>query len=390
MKTFRETFGSHEEALLAARSLVPALRSRAAEAETRRMISEETIDDLRSRGLFHICAPQAFGGSQLGISTFVETVAEISAGCGSTGWVYAVLAGHNWTLSLLPEEAQREVFAEANALIASVIHLSSKPPQRVDGGYLIEDASGRFCSGVDHAQWILVGSEVPIDEQRREPRYFLIPRADFKVNDDWYAIGLRGTGSKSVEADRIFVPEHRSCSLDDVAKGMSPGMLYHDSPLYRLPFRQSQRLQLAGVPIGIARGALEHCAAAYRRRYSAPGHNSSDAGKAAFLRLARARVAFDAAAGLVFGDARSLDSTNDGIEVSALDRARQLSNIAYAAQQCRRIVSDLFEQGGAGELLEQNELQRIWRDANAAAAHTAFVRDIVDLSFGRTLCGLDA
>ena len=167
-------------------------------------------------------------------------------------------------------------------------------------------------------------------------------------------------------------------------------MLYHDSPLYRLPFRQSQRLQLAGVPIGIARGALEHCAAAYKRRYAVPGQDTGDAGKAAFLRLARARIACDAAAGLVFGDARSLDSTDDGIEVSALDRARQLSNIAYAAQQCRRIVSDLFEQGGAGELLEQNQLQRIWRDSNAAAAHTAFVRDIVDLSFGRTLCGLDA
>jgi alkylation response protein AidB-like acyl-CoA dehydrogenase len=387
-KTHWERFESREQAIEAARSLVPALRRRAAEAETRRMISEETIADLRSNGLFHLCAPRAFGGSQLGIATFVETVAEISAACGSSGWVYAVLAGHNWTVSLLPVEAQQEVFSDPDALVASVIHLSSKPPELVEGGYLIEEASGRFCSGVDYASWILVGSQVATDGKHAEPHYFLIPRTEFEITDDWYAVGLRGTGSKSVKADRIFVPAHRCCSLADVANGTAPGVLFHDSPVYRVPFRQSQRLQLVGVPIGIARGALAHCEEHYRRRYAGSGRDAGEAGTAAFLRLARAHVAYDAAVGLVLGDARTLDSLEEGA-VSAIERARHLRNIAYAAQECRRVVSGLFEESGARGLLEENELQRIWRDAHSAAAHSAFVRDTVDLPFGRAVCGLE-
>ena len=49
----------------------------------------------------------------------------------------------------------------------------------------------------------------------------------------------------------------------------------------------------------------------------------------------------------------------------------------------------LGPRGAVGGLLDDNELQRIWRDANAAAAHVAFVRDKVDLPFARALCGLD-
>jgi 3-hydroxy-9,10-secoandrosta-1,3,5(10)-triene-9,17-dione monooxygenase len=66
-----------------------------------------------------------------------------------------------------------------------------------------------------------------------------------------------------------------------------------------------------------------------------------------------------------------------------------MRDIAYAAQQCRRVVNDVFEATGARGLLADNPLQRIWRDANAAAAHVAFVRDNVDLAYGRVLCGLE-
>ncbi|MGD2167638.1 MAG: acyl-CoA dehydrogenase family protein, partial [Gammaproteobacteria bacterium] len=326
--------------------------------------------------------------SQLGISTFVETTAEIASGCGSSGWVYGVLAGHNWTLSLLPVEAQQEVFSDPNALVASVIHLSTKSTVRVDGGFVIDGAQGRYCSGVDHASWILVGTEAAIDADRREAYYLLIPQSEFVIEDDWYAVGLQGTGSKSVSAERIFVPEHRSCALAAIAEGTAAGAVHHNLPLYRLPFRETQRLQLLGNPIGIARAALEHCTENYRRHHGAAGRDQLEDSRAAFLRLSQASVEYDAAVNLVLGDANMLDSQEDGTTLSTRARARCMRDIAYAAQQCRRVVSDLFEASGARGLIDENSLQRIWRDANAAAAHIAFQRDKVDLPYGRALCGL--
>jgi len=378
-----------DSAIAAAREIVPALLERAADTEERRAIPTQTIEDIRSAGLFRLCAPREFGGSQLGITAFVETTAEIASGCGSSGWVYGVLAGHNWTLSLLPLEAQKEVFSDPDALVASVIHLNSKPAVRVDGGYLIEEAHGRFCSGIDHAKWIIVGADILLDDNRREPHYVLIPQADFEITDDWFVVGLRGTGSKSVSAQRLFVPEHRVCSLAAAANGTSPGAAHHDVPLYRAPFRQMQRLQLLGTPIGIARGALRHCADLYGRHHGGPGRDQLDESRAAFLRIARASVELDAAANLALSDARALDALDGIDDYAEFDRARCLRDIAYAAQECRRIVSVLFEASGARGLLDDNALQRIWRDANAAAAHVAFTRDKVDLPYGRALCGLD-
>jgi len=106
MTTSRDVHPNHESAVEAARALVPVLRERAAETETRRMISEQTIEDLRRKGLLHLFTPRAFGGSELGITTFVEAAAAIASGCGSTGWVFDVLAGH---LARRPRSTRRMI-----------------------------------------------------------------------------------------------------------------------------------------------------------------------------------------------------------------------------------------------------------------------------------------
>src|SRR5262245_26394979 len=106
-----------------ANGLIEHLRSRASNVDAKRRISDESIAEINDVGLFRISAPRMFGGSQLGISPLIETVATIASGCGSTGWVYAVLAGHNWAVGLFPAEAQREVFSDRDALVASIVRL---------------------------------------------------------------------------------------------------------------------------------------------------------------------------------------------------------------------------------------------------------------------------
>ena len=54
-------------------------------------------------------------------------------------------------------------------------------------------------------------------------RWFLVPLADYRVEDTWYAAGLRATGSNDVVVDDVFVPAHRSVSLvDDLYGGPTP------------------------------------------------------------------------------------------------------------------------------------------------------------------------
>jgi alkylation response protein AidB-like acyl-CoA dehydrogenase len=384
----RPTFANAAEASAKARGLVERLRSRAAKVDAERHISDESIADINASGLFRISAPRAFGGSQLGIAPLIESVAAIASGCGSTGWVYAVLSGHNWAVGLFPEQAQTEVFSDPDALVASIVRLGGNPPKKVSGGFIFEDAVGKFCSGIEHAKWVMVGAGVKDGEGTPEPRYFLIPKTEIEVIDDWFTAGLRGTRSCSLKIERAFVPEHRSVSIPEITRGTAPGMTLHNSPVYRAPFPQILPLPLAGVPIGVARAALDAYVNNYRGKLKNFADEQIAEQSAVLARISQAHAEIAAATALLLNDAAEIDAIEDGSRTPELDRARYVRNAAYCANKCRYAVTSLFESSGGSGIYDSFELQRIWRDANAAAAHNAFMQDKYDPAFGRALLGL--
>ena len=36
-----------------------------------------------------------------------------------------------------------------------------------------------------------------------------VPFSELEIEDDWYTLGLRGTGSNAVRMKNVFVPDHR-------------------------------------------------------------------------------------------------------------------------------------------------------------------------------------
>jgi alkylation response protein AidB-like acyl-CoA dehydrogenase len=376
------------DAVRQAQGLVERLRSRAKQVDADRSIPDESIAELNNAGLFRISAPRVFGGSQLGIAPLLETVATIATGCGSTGWVYAVLTGHNWLVSHFPAEAQREIFSDPNALVASVVRLGGNRPKRVTDGFVFEDASGHFCSGIEHAQWIAVGTASVDPSGALEPRYFLIPRAEVEVIDDWFTAGLRGTRSCSLKVKRSFVPVHRSVSIPELAAGTTPGATFHNCPVYRAPFPQILPMPLAGVPIGLARAAMRAYLEKYRGRLTAYPEEQVAEQSAVLARISEAHADTESAAALILKDASEIDAAADGSKTPPLERARYVRDVAYAANKCRYAVTSLFESSGGSAIYDSFELQRIWRDVNSAAAHNAFMRDRVGPAFGRAILGI--
>src|SRR3546814_9095731 len=84
--------------------------------------------------------------------------------------------------------------------------------EAVEGGFRI---SGRwsFCSGIDHAGWALLRAS-PTGDQRQT--YFLFPRSDFRIDDDWFVSGMSGTGSKKIGRAHVRTPvtnAHLVCRL---------------------------------------------------------------------------------------------------------------------------------------------------------------------------------
>ena len=383
-----EPIESHEQALECARSLLPRIAACAQSVDSERRVSFDIIAALSQAGLFRIMAPRRYGGAELGFATLAEITAEIASACGSTGWTYTVLAGHSWLLALFPQRAQDEAFSNPDDLTATVVRLGGERPRRVEGGYKIENASGRFCSGIDHAAWIILGAGVETAAGAPEPRYLMVPKSDVEVVDDWFTTGMRGTGSRSLRIREAFVPEHRSVAIADLARGSAPGLSVNTANVYRAPFPQVLPLSLAGAPRGMARGAVNSFRERFRNRIANLGETEIAEHSAFFVRLSDAAAAVDAALALIVSDSREIDSAADGVKTSRLDRARYMRDIANAAYMCRQAVNSLFEAVGGSGIYDGEDLQRIWRDINAATAHNTFSRERAGSMYARALFDL--
>lgn len=375
------------EALAAAVALAPRIRARARQTEIERCVPRESIEELAASGLFGLVTPRVFGGSELGFASLVEVTSELAAACGSTGWVYGVLAGHSWMLNLFPVEAQREVFADRHALTATVFRLAGKA-ERTSGGFRLTGGEGKFCSGVDHANWVMVGCNVAGAGGPPEPHFFVIPRSEIEIIDDWFTAGMRGTGSRSIRVKDAFIPEHRSVPMQEMSSGNSPGARYHDRPIYRMPFQDISPFSLVGAPVGMARAAVRVFAESLQANVAKLPEDQVSAQSATYARLATAAAEIDAAYALVLEDAVKIDEAAGPESISTLMRARIPRNWAFAAQTSRHAVNRVFEASGGSGIYDSSELQRIWRDANSAAQHFAFTWDTAMANFGRVLLGL--
>jgi alkylation response protein AidB-like acyl-CoA dehydrogenase len=382
------TAEGRQRALAAAHALLPGIRSRATRTETERRIPKETIDELLGAGLFDVATPRRFGGSELGFRALVQISEALASACGSTGWVYGVLCGHAWMVSLFPAEAQAEVFGSPCALTASVFRMGGRTVA-APGGYRLLEGEGRFCSGIDHSGWVVVGNAIQQADGASVPSFLLIPRTDIEIVDDWFTAGMRGTGSRSIRIKDAFIPAHRVVAIGDLARGTSPGATLHrDSPGYSAPFPVAQPFSLIGAPLGMARSALEMlCESLSPRLTGMPPEQAGEQG-ALLARIARASADIDAAHTLILRDAELLDNATDPANLSAVQRALILRDFAFAAQSCRSAVTQLFEAAGGSGIYDSSALQRTWRDVNAAASHTAFNWDNAATGFGRARLGL--
>ncbi len=241
---------AYEEAMRRARELAPKLRERAAEAETARVLSPETLRDLHSTGLFRTLQPKRWGGMEFDFIAYVDFPLELACGCPSTAWNLANLQVHHWMLAMYDERAQEEVWGRnPEAMIASGIAYPQGQGRRVDGGFTI---SGRwnFSSCVNVADWNMLAVTVREGERVIGHRMCLLHKSQYEVVDDWKVLGMRATGSMTVLAKDVFVPEYKALDMYEARGGTaSPGA--RANPQSRLPgaalgARRSRHRRLCG------------------------------------------------------------------------------------------------------------------------------------------------
>jgi alkylation response protein AidB-like acyl-CoA dehydrogenase len=209
--------------------------------------------------------PRRLGGYETDIRTYIEVMAELGRGCGSTAWTASLLNVCAWLAALFPDRAQREVWnSNAETWIAGSLAPRGEALP-VDGGWRV---TGRWpwASGCLHAQWAACG--ILMKNERGEMANLglsLMPMADLTIDDTWYMAGMKGTGSNTIVAKDVFVPEHRFLPYPAAFLGNYPTE-HKDEALYRSALVPFTILILIGSQLGVAKAALDHVISNASRR----------------------------------------------------------------------------------------------------------------------------
>ncbi|HEX8627616.1 MAG TPA: flavin-dependent monooxygenase [Catenuloplanes sp.] len=383
--------GSVPAVMAGVQELLPVLRERAQDTEDRRALPGETVKALAEIGFFRLLQPARFGGLEADPLTFLEAVRLIGGACGSTGWVASVVGVHNWQLALFPDEAQRDVWGDDPGTRMSSSYAPTGKVRAVDGGYRL---SGRwsFSSGCDHASWVLLGGIVPGADGGPpvDFRTFLLPAADYTIDDVWNTVGLRGTGSNDIVVEDAFVPAYRSLSFNDTAKCVCPGQRLNPAPLYRIPYGSLFSYAITTPIIGMATGAYDAHVTYLRERVRAAYAGVKAAEDPyAQVRVAVAASDLDAAwLALRHNMTELMRYATAGERIPMPVRLRVRRDQVRGTGQAISAVDLLFENSGGRALAVGTPIQRFWRDAHAGRVHAINDPERALSMFGRGEFGL--
>ncbi|MFE7743822.1 3-hydroxy-9,10-secoandrosta-1,3,5(10)-triene-9,17-dione monooxygenase oxygenase subunit [Nocardia sp. NPDC057455] len=370
-------------------ALLPTLRERAQEAEDLRRIPDESMKALQETGFFRLLQPKQWGGHAADPVVFYDTVRKIASACGSTGWVAGIVGVHNWHLALFAQQAQEDVWGEDTEVRISSSYAPMGAGTVVDGGYLVNGAWA-WSSGCDHATWAVLGGPVIKDGKPVDFGSFLIPRDDYRIDDVWNVVGLRGTGSNTVVVKDVFVPSHRFLSFRAMSELKSPGLEQNSDPVYRMPWGTIHPTTISTPIVGMAYGAyaahVEHQGKRVRAAYAGEKAKEDPFAK---VRIAEAASDIDAAWRQLSGnvaDEYALLVAGEEIPFDLRVRARR--DQVRATGRSIAAIDKLFESSGATALSNGTPLQRFWRDAHAGRVHAANDPERAYLMYGTHEFGL--
>ncbi len=386
--------GPDQRLVAKARNLQSLIRQHAQQGEEDRRVPQPVIDALQDAGLFHISIPKRLGGQGANFRTFIDAIAEIAEADGGTAWAAALLNVCTWFGTLFSEQAQKDVFGgNPGARICGIFtppQISERTFEGAEGGLRVTGEWG-YASGSNHADWAVLGVKLG-DNPDGSPilGLGLIPMSDLTIKDTWYVAGMRASGSNTLVADNVFVPNYRIHSYDDLASEdylRAPSAENSDYASF-IPVAE---IILCGAQLGLVRAAIQQTIkkggtknvayTVFTEAKNSPAHQ---------IQLAEAASEADQAALLLSRAAADIDFAAARREkLDVLTRARIRMDTGASARLCRNAINRLMSVNGAASFANVNALQRMWRDSEISSRHAFVMPEVASHIYGRALFGLD-
>lgn len=221
-----------------ATELGPRFAARAPEIDRDARFPHENYDDMRDAGLLALCIPEAHGGLGADYRTYFLVASEIGRHCGATA---LTLNMHScsmlWSGPLADDlpmtEEERRGHSERRAALYDLVlnhraifaqpfsephtqAATGKAPfgttaRKVDGGYVVTGKKhfASLAGAATHYSVLCTEERDGRDLDPKDTIMLAVPgdAEGFSVVGDWDTLGMRGTVSKSLDIDGVFVPD---------------------------------------------------------------------------------------------------------------------------------------------------------------------------------------
>lgn len=355
----------------------PELARRSAEHDSDNSFVAENYALLKEHGMFSALVPEDLGGGGVSHSEMCELLRQLGRHCGSTALAVSMhqhlVAATVWKHRRgEPGQALLEKVAANELVLVSTGGRdwlgSNGEVTRVDGGYRVS-AYKVFASGSPAGAMLMTSAPYEDPDDGWQVLHFALPfSADgVRIDENWDAHGMRGTGSHTVVLDGVFVPD------DGIALRRPRGTLH---PAWNVIIGVALPL-IGSAYLGVAEAAAE-----IGRRFA---RKSDDVPLAAVLlgemenELTMAQIAHESAVAL----ANDYDFSPSA-ELSSAILARK-TILAGAARRC---VEKATEVSGGPGFFRSVGLERMLRDIRAMHFHPLPEKK-QHLFTGRLSLGLD-
>jgi isovaleryl-CoA dehydrogenase len=246
---------------LATREIGP----RAAEYDRHARYPKESLDALRSAGLWALRTPREHGGLGADLVTVCLVVEEIAKKCPSTAMCYKMHLEATELVNQIPTPYQVERFVkplargEVFATIAGgessgttgadwrpiATDVSTAPS--VEGGFQLDHVRKSYVTSAGHATHYLLLTRLEGRPTQGMPDFLMVERDNisWEVVGEWNGLGMRGNSSSPMIFNGTVPAEHRL----GIGREKEPVLVKYMMPLLILTY--------AAAYLGIASGAYE-------------------------------------------------------------------------------------------------------------------------------------
>lgn len=343
-----------------ARALVPLLDAAGPRIDIARELPPDVLDALHENHMFRLLLPRSVGGMELDPATYIQVVELIASGDASTAWCINQNTGCSMSAAYLAPEVALQVFGHPRDVLAWGQARGRAHAEKVQGGYRVT-GTWHFASGSRHCTWLGGHCPTTLPDGTTTDHTMLFPRDAARIDDVWYVLGLRGTGSDSYSAENLFVPEAYSLIRD------RPEFRRETGPLYQFSTTNVYASGFGAVGLGVARGMLDTFIrlASDKTPYSAAAMRDSNVIQAL---IGRSDARLKAARCLliqVLSETYAAVGARGHMTLGERIAIRQASTFAIA--EAREVVNAVWHEAGATAIFDSQPFERRFRDMNTVS-----------------------